>query len=165
MTLLVGIALAVLLGVILGALLARLRRRRRPSTRPPHDVASLLRSYRHGDYERVIEAAPDVIANIGAVAGASWRTRVELVWGHSYFELDRFQEAIPHLRRGLNQTSDSPEAEVRFRHCLGFALQQTGADRDARKIYKELLNDADLDPEVRTGVERNLAELDADANE
>jgi hypothetical protein len=164
-TLLVGIALAVLLGVLLGAILARLRSRRRPSTRPPHDVASLLRSYRHGDFEHVIEAAPDVTANMGAVAGASWRARLELVWGHSYFELDRYREAIPHLRRGLDESSDAPEAEVRFRHCLGFALQKTGGEREARAIYKDLVNDPDLDPEVRTGVERNLAELDADANE
>ena len=157
MTLLVGITLAVLLGVLLGAILARLRSRRRPSTRAPHDVASLLRSYRHGDYEHVIEAAPDVTANMGEVAGASWRARIELVWGHSYFELDRYREAIPHLRRGLDESVDVPEAEVRFRHCLGFALQQTGGEREARMIYEDLLNDPDLDPQVREGVQRNLA--------
>ena len=160
MTLLVGITLAVLLGVILGGILARLRSRRRPSTRAPHDVASLLRSYRHGDYEHVIDAAPHVTADMGVVAGASWRARVELVWGHSYFELDRYREAIPHLRRGLDESVDAPEAEVRFRHCLGYALQKTGSPSQARAIYKDLLSDPDLDPEVRDGVQRNLSELD-----
>jgi tetratricopeptide (TPR) repeat protein len=159
-TLLAGLALAVVLGVILGAILARLRGRRRASTKPPHDVASLLRAYRHGHYEHVIEAAPDVTANMGAVAGASWRVRLELVWGHSYFELDRYREAIPHLRRGLDESSDAPEAEVRFRHCLGYALQKTGSEREARAIYDELLSDPDLDPQVRDGVQRNLSELD-----
>jgi tetratricopeptide (TPR) repeat protein len=162
-TLLVGITLAVLLGVVLGAVLARLRSRRRRATRPPHDVAGVLRAYRHGAYEHVIEAAPDVTANMGAVVGASWRARLELVWGHSYFELDRYREAIPHLRRGLDESSDAPEAELRFRHCLGYALQKTGDDRKARAIYEDLLSDADLDPKVRAGVERNLAELDTTA--
>jgi tetratricopeptide (TPR) repeat protein len=159
-TLLVGIALAVLLGVILGMILARLRARRRPASKPPHDVAGLLRSYRHGQFDQVIEAAPEVVANLGAVAGASWRARIELVWGHSYFELDRFEESIPHFRRGLDDSPGPHEAEARFRHCLGFALQKTGDEREARAIYEELLADEDLDPEVREGVARNLAELD-----
>jgi tetratricopeptide (TPR) repeat protein len=159
-TLLVGIALAVLLGVILGGILARLRARRRPALKAPHDVAGLLRSYRHGHFDQVIDAAPDVIANMGAVSGASWRARIELVWGHSYFELDRFEESIPHFRRGLDDSPGPHEAEARFRHCLGFALQTTGHQREARAIYEELLSDDDLDPQVREGVERNLADLD-----
>jgi Flp pilus assembly protein TadD len=123
-------------------------------------VASLLRAYRHGHYEHVTEAAPDVTANMGAVVGATWRARLELLWGHSYFELDRYREAIPHLRRGLDESTDAPEAEVRFRHCLGYALQKTGNEREARSIYEDLLRDADLDPQVRNGVRRNLSELD-----
>jgi tetratricopeptide (TPR) repeat protein len=159
-SLLVGIALALVLGVILGMVLARLRHRRRPASAPPNDVASLLRAYRHGHYDRVVEAAPRVAADLGEVAGASWGSRLELVWGHSLFQLDRYEEAIPHLRRGLDESPAPQEAETRFRHCLGYALQRTGDRVGARAVYEDLLRDADLDPSVRDGVERNLAELD-----
>jgi Flp pilus assembly protein TadD len=128
-------------------------------------MASLLRTYRHADYDAVIAAAPDVLANMGEVADASWRSRLELVWGHSLFELDRYTEAIPHLRRGLDGTPSPQEAEVRFRHCLAYALHQSGDDRRARALYVELLDDADLDPTVRDGVARNLAQLDGTESE
>lgn len=161
MGLILGIVLAVALGVILGIALARLRARRQPATAPPGDMASLLRAYRHAQYDAVIAAAPNVLANMGEVGDASWRSRLELVWGHSLFELDDYAEAIPHLRRGLDGSPSPQEAEVRFRHCLAYALHQTGADREARAMYQELLDDADLDPTVRDGVARNLEQLDA----
>ncbi len=41
-----------------------------------------------------------------------------------YFELDRYDDAVPHLRRGLDRDAGPHEAEVRFRHCLGYALQR-----------------------------------------
>ena len=85
---------------------------------------------------------------------------LELVWGHSYFELDRFREAIPHLRRGLDESVDAPEAEVRFRHCLGYACGKPATSAKRRAIYEDLLSDDDLDPQVREGVRRNLGELD-----
>jgi Flp pilus assembly protein TadD len=155
----VGIALAIVLGVLLGVLLARLRARRRNATSAPKDVAGLLRTYRHGDYAAVVEAAPDVAAGMDSVADAAWRSRLELVWGHSLFQLDRFDESIMHLQRGLDEGSGPHEAEARFRHCLGFAQQQTGRMREARRTYGSLLDDPDLDPAVRTGVEKHLAQL------
>jgi hypothetical protein len=154
-----GIGLAIVLGALLGLLLARLRARRRSATSAPHDVAGVLRTYRHGHYDEVVEAAPDVLASMGAVTGATWRSRLELVWGHSLFQLDRFDESIDHFQRGLGEAPAPHEAEARFRHCLGFAQQQTGRVRDARRTYEALLSDPDLDPAVRTGVEKNLAEL------
>jgi tetratricopeptide (TPR) repeat protein len=155
----IGLAAAVVLGALLGVVLARLRARRRPAGSPPHDVASLLRAYRRGQFQQVVEAAPGVVAGIGAVTGSSWRGRVELVWGHSLFELDRYDEALVHLENGLD---DSPglEADARFRHCLGYAQQKTGRLDAARDTYERLLADLDLDPAIRDGVERNLAELD-----
>lgn len=161
----IGIALAIVLGVLLGALVARLRAGRRPVGTPPHDVASLLKTYRHGQFENVIEAAPDVLASMGVATGSRWRWRVELVWGHSLFELDRFDEAIGHLTRGLDEAPSPHEAEARFRHCLGYAQQRTDRTNDARRTYEALLDDPDLDPQVRTGVERNLAELPSIGNE
>jgi hypothetical protein len=153
------VGLAIALGALLGLFIARRRSRRRPVATPPHDVATLLRTYRHGDYEQVVKAAPGVMSSIGAVSGPSWRGRVELVWGHSLFELDRYDEAIPHLRNGLDE-SPTAEAAARFRHCLGYAQQMTGRIHDARQTYEDILDDLDLDPKVRAGVERNLAELD-----
>lgn len=125
-------------------------------------MAGLLSTYRHADYRAVVEAAPEVLVALDRDgADAAWRSRFELVWGHSLFELDRYAEAIPHLRRGLDGSPSPQEAEVRFRHCLAFALQQTGDTRGARAMYVELLDDADLDSTVRDGVARNLAQLDA----
>jgi hypothetical protein len=157
--LLLGIAVAVLLGVVLGVVVARRRAQRRPVGAPPHDVASLLKTYRHGNYQEVVDAAPNVVTGMGVVSGGRWRWRLELVWGHSLFELDRYDEAIGHLARGLDESPSPHEAEARFRHCLGFAQQATGRLDDARRTYERLLDDPDLDPAVRTGVERNLAEL------
>ena len=159
MELLLGIAAAIVLGVLLGVLIARRRARHRPPGAAPHDVAGLLRAYRHGHYDEVVASAPDVAAGIGAITGTTWRSRVELVWGHSLFELDRYEEAVVHLRRGLDESTGPHEAEARFVHCLGFAQQVTGRTDEALRTYQSLLDDPDLDPEIRTGVERNLAEL------
>jgi Flp pilus assembly protein TadD len=159
-SLVVGIVLAVLLGVGLGVLLARLRARRKPAVAPPGDLAGVLQAYRRAHYDEVVDAAPAVLSDMDEASRTTWRPRLELVWGHSLFELDRYAEAIPHLRRGLEDGTGPHEAESRFQHCLGFALQQTGDDAGARAIYTGLLDDADLDPTVRAGVERNLAELD-----
>ena len=160
MELVLGLVSAVVLGVLLGVVLARLRARRRPTGTPPHDVASLLRSYRRGQFQQVVDAAPGVMASIGAVTGSSWRGRIELVWGHSLFELDRYEEALVHLRHGLDQSTGPIEADARFRHRVGYAQQMTGRVDEARGTYEALLADLDLDPTVRAGVERHLAELD-----
>jgi Flp pilus assembly protein TadD len=160
MGLVVGIVLAVLLGVGIGILLARLRARRRLTGAPPQDLAGVLRAYRHARYDEVVDAAPSVLSDMDAATRATWRPRLELVWGHALFELDRYAEAIPHLKRGLDETEGPHEAESRFRHCLGFALHRTGDDAGARAVYTALLSDDDLDPTVRAGVERNLEELD-----
>jgi tetratricopeptide (TPR) repeat protein len=157
--LLLGIAAAIVLGVLLGVLIARYRARVRPGGSPPHDVAGLLRSYRHGHHDAVVRAAPEVVASLGATTGTAWRSRVELVWGHSLFELDRYDEAIVHLQRGLDESPAPQEAESRFLHCLGYAQQKTGRIDAATRTYERLLADPDLDPSVRSGVERNLAEL------
>jgi tetratricopeptide (TPR) repeat protein len=159
----VGIVLAIVLGVLLGALLARLRARRRGAAGAPRDVAGLLRTYRHGHYDEVVEAAPEILASMGAVTGAAWRSRLELVWGHSLFQLDRFDDAIDHLERGLDESPSPPEAEARFRHCLGYAQQQAGRVREARRTYESLLSDPDLDPDVRTRVEKHIAELNRES--
>jgi hypothetical protein len=160
MELVVGLVLAVVLGVLLGVVLARRRARRRPDDSPPHDVATLLRAYRRGQFDQVVEAAPGVMASVGAVPGSSWRGRVELVWGHSLFELDRYEEALVHLRRGLDASPEPVEADARFRHCLGYAQQMTGRVGEARVTYEGLLADLDLDPTIRVNVERNLAQLE-----
>jgi tetratricopeptide (TPR) repeat protein len=152
---------AVLVGAAIGVVIARRRARHRSFGVPPKDVAGVLRAYRHGHYEQVVASAPDVVASMGAVTGAVWRSRLELVWGHSLFELDRYEEAVVHLQRGLDESPAPPEASARFAHCLGYALQVTGRADEARQTYERLLADPDLDPTVRTGVERNLAELRA----
>jgi len=159
MDLVVGIALAVLLGVVLGVVLARLRARRRLAGGPPRDLEGVLRAYRHARYAEVVDAAPGVLSDMDAATRDRWRARLELVWGHALFELDRYDEAIPHLRRGLDGSEGPFEAEARFRHCLGYSLQCTGDVAGARAVYTELLDDDDLDPTVRAGVERNLEQL------
>jgi Flp pilus assembly protein TadD len=159
MSLVLGIVLAVLLGVGIGILLARLRARRQTAGAAPRDLQGVLQAYRQARYDEVIEAAPGVLSDMDATTRATWRPRLELVWGHALFELDRYAEAIPHLRRGLEDGEGPREAEARFRHCLGYALHQTGDDAGARAVYTALLDDDDLDPTVRAGVERNLAEL------
>lgn len=161
MDLVLGITAAVLLGVVLGIVIARRRAQRRPVNAPPHDVASLLKTYRHGDFQAVVDAAPTVVAGMGVVSGSQWRWRLELVWGHALFELDRYDEAITHLTRGLDEAPTPHEAEARFRHCLGYAQQATGRIADARMTYHRLLDDPDLDPAVRRGVERNLADIES----
>jgi hypothetical protein len=160
-----GVVVAIVLGAALGVVIARRRARRRPIGTPPHDVAGLLKSYRHGRYDQVIAAAPDVVAGMGAAVGGQWRWRLELVWGHALFETDRYEEAIAHLARGLDDAPSPHEAEARFRHCLGYAQQATGRTSDARETYESLLADPDLDPAVRDGVERNLAELPGDGGD
>jgi hypothetical protein len=158
--LVVGVVLAVLLGVGLGVVLARLRARKRAAGTPPQDVAGLLRAYRRGQFQQVVEAAPGVVAGLGPDAESSWRGRVELVWGHSLFELDRYEEALLHLQDGLDRSNGPVEADARFRHCVGYAQQMTGRTAEARATYERLLADLDLDPAIRAGVERNLADLD-----
>lgn len=157
MDLVVGIVVAIVLGALLGVLIARLRTRRASSGSPPRDVAGLLRSYRQGHYGDVVDAAPGVARDLGD--GSAWRARVELVWGHSLFQLDRYEEAATHLGRGLDGTTGPLEAEARFVHCLGYAYQRTGRREEAMRTYEALLDDPDLDPSVRRGVERNLSEL------
>ena len=65
-----------------------------------------------------------------------WRPALELALGHSLAELDRFDEAVPHLERGLllqaalrhaSGEGDRPVAgEAQLRHVLGYAYARTG---------------------------------------
>lgn len=90
-----------------------------------------------------------------------WRTRVHLVLGHSYFDAGDYPSAIEHLTAGLDSPADNDTTgRARFEHCLGFAYQQTGQPDQARVIYARLLDDEDLDPVVREGVARHLAQID-----
>lgn len=154
------IVVGLLLGAVAGYLLLRRRRDaagRPVPGRPPSDLHALLATYRRGDYRAVVAGGPAAAA--GNLSPTE-RARLELVWGHALFQLDAFDQAVPHLEAGLG-SGLVPEGEARFRHCLGFAYQATGRRRDARREYDALLADDDLDPTVRDAVARHVAELDA----
>jgi Flp pilus assembly protein TadD len=159
--LLVTIVVGIAAGVLAGYLLVRSRRSaaaRRLAGRVPTDLRSVLDAYRRGDYPAVVAGGPAAARESLAPVQ---RARLDLVWGHALFQLDRFTEAVPHLEAGLG-TGLAPEGEARFRHCLGYAYQATGRRRDARRVYDALLADEDLDPTVRDAVGAHVAELEHD---
>ncbi len=162
MELVLTILVGVVLGVLAGYLLVRLRRRGAARGRAgpvPTDLRSVLDAYRRADYAAVIAGGP---AAADETLTPVQRARLDLVWGHALFQVDRFTEAIPHLEAGLG-AGLVPEGEARFRHCLGFAYQASGRRRDARRTYDALLADEDLDPAVRDAVAAHVAQLDAEA--
>ena len=148
-------------GAVVGYLLVRARRAvpRRSAAPVPADLRSVFDAYRRADYPAVLAAAP---AAAGAELTPLQRARLDLVWGHALFQLDRFAEAIGHFEAGLG-TGLVPVGEARFRHCLGYAYQATGRRHDARRVYDDLLADEDLDPAVRDAVSAHLRRLEADA--
>lgn len=175
------IALTIIVAVLAGAawvlVLSRTgRRRSKPRPAPekgahsgPPDTEAVLSAYRRKDYEAVVALAPAAIQALdaGTPEGATWRRRLELISGHSHFELDHFTDAVALLESGLgteggddDETAPEQTARARFMHCLGFAHHRIGNTGRAREIYDELLADQDLDPAIRTLVEQNLDGLD-----
>jgi Flp pilus assembly protein TadD len=160
--LLVTVLVGVALGVVAGYLLVRSRRAasaRRSAGQVPTDLRSVLDAYRRRDYPAVVAGGP---AAADETLTPVQRARLDLVWGHALFQVDRFSEAIPHLEAGLD-TGLVPEGEARFRHCLGYAYQAAGRRRDARRVYDALLADEDLDPAVRDAVAVHVAALEEEA--
>lgn len=146
-------------GAVVGAFLVRSRRaaaNRRALGPTPADLRGVLEAYRRADYPAVIEGGP--AAASGPLTPLQ-RARLDLVWGHALFQLDRFAEAIPHLEAGLG-AGLATEGEARFRHCLGYAYQVVGRRRDARRVYEALLADEDLDPAVRDAVATHARHLE-----
>lgn len=135
---------------------------------PHRDVEAVLRSYRRGRWAAVADAAPPLLERT-AEGDEHWRPAVELALGHSLAELDRFDEAVPHLERGLllqaalrhaSGEGDQPVAgEARLRHVLGYAYARTGRTGAARREYRRVLDTPGLEPGVRAGVERSLEAL------
>jgi len=172
-----AIPVAIVLGVAWVLLTQRSRRRQTlplPDTEARNPLEHLLKAYRAGRYSEVNAEAPPVLAELAAdptdPLAMRWRARIQLVHGHSLFQVDRFAEAVPELEAGLAAADaargNGPplEGEARFRHCLGFAYQATGRTDQARAVYDDLLADEDLDPTVREGVAKHLAQLDAPAD-
>lgn len=162
------VLLAVLAAAALGALTAYLLRRapaRRRLRGAPREVEAVLGSYRRGRWAAVADDAPPMLARPGA-GDERWRPALELALGHSLAELDRFEEAIPHLERGLLLQAalrhaagegDRPvPGEAKLRHVLGYAYARAGRTGAARREYRRVLDTPGLDPDVRAGVERSL---------
>jgi Flp pilus assembly protein TadD len=167
---LVGVAVAVALGVGWALVLRRSGRRRRLAG-APKDVDRLLAAYRRSDWATVADGAPDVLGRPSDGADQAWRPALELALGQSLVELDRPDEAIAHLERGLllqvavrraHTGGDRPDpGEAKLRHLLGWAYAATGRSAQARREYRRLLAQPDLDPDVRRRVEASLAALDS----
>lgn len=167
-----GIVLTIVVALALGALwvvLLRRRPRRTGVAGAPKDVDKVLGEYRKAQWQQVAIDAPVVLARPSDGGDKAWRPRLELALGHSLVELDNFEQAIPHLERGLllqsavrrSQTgSDVPEtADATFRHLLGWAYAQTGRTAQARREYRRVLETPGLDPKVRARVEAGLEAL------
>lgn len=177
MSLWLAVPLAVALGVAWVLLTQRSRSRRPlplPDSEARNPLEQVLKAYRAGRYQEVNAGAPAVLAELGTDAddplATRWRARIQLVYGHSLFQEDRFADAVPQLEAGLAAADaargDGPplEGESRFRHCLGYAYQATGRTEQARAVYEDLLADEDLDPTVRDGVAKHLTTLDESAD-
>lgn len=168
-----GIVLTIVAALVLGGLwvvLLRRRPRRSGVAGAPKDVDKVLDEYRKGRWSQVALDAPGVLARPSDGGDKAWRPRLELALGHSLVELDDFEQAIPHLERGLllqsavrrSQTgSDVPEtADATFRHLLGWSYAQTGRTAQARREYRRVLETPGLTEAVRARVEAGLAALD-----
>lgn len=167
-----GILLTIVAALALGALwvvLLRRRPRRSGVAGAPKDVDRVLHEYRKAQWQQVALDAPRVLARPSDGGDKAWRPRLELALGHALVELDEFEQAIPHLERGLllqsavrrSQTgSDVPEtADATFRHLLGWAYARTGRTAQARREYRRVLDTPGLAPAVRTKVEASLDAL------
>ena len=167
MTLLLTGLVAVVLGAGWVVLLRRRPRRGRLAGAPP-EVERALSAYRRGRWDEVVATAPGLLARPDG-DDTRWRPALELALGHSLSELDRFDEAIPHLDRGLllqaalrnaGGAGTAPLAgEAKLRHVLGYAYAATGRTSAARREYRRVLEIPDLDPEVRARVQASLDAL------
>ena len=119
---------------------------------------------------QVATDAPGLLARPSDGGDKTWRPALELALGHSLVEIDRPEDAIAHLERGLllqsalrraQGGSDVPEsADAKFRHLLGWAYAQTGRTAQARREYRRVLDIPGLDPAIRVRVEASLDALD-----
>lgn len=168
MDIVVGLLIAVALGVLWVVLMRRSAGRRRLLS-APRDVTRVLDRYRKGDWAETVAEAPGLLARPSDGGDETWRPALELALGHSLVEVDRFEEAVPHLERGLLLQSavrraqgrgDAPDAgEAKLRHVLGFAYARTGRTAQARREYRRVLDIPGLDPAVRVRVEASLDAL------
>lgn len=163
-----GLLVAVAMGVVWVMVLRRSGRRR---TLPgaSKEVKALLVAYQRADWAKVADGGPAALSRPSDGEDQTWRPALELALGHSLVELDRPDDAIGHLERGLllqaavrrartgADTSDPSEAKLR--HLLGWAYASTGRTAQARKEYRRILDVAGLDPAIRTKVEASLQAL------
>jgi hypothetical protein len=168
----VEIVVGVLVAVAVGAawvLLLRRSGRRRGLPGAPKDVNRLLAAYRRSEWTAVADGAPTVLAGPSDGADQTWRPALELALGQSLVELDRPDEAIDHLERGLllqaavrrTTGGDSTQpGEAKLRHLLGWSYAATGRSAQARREYRRVLDQPGLDPDIRRRVEASLAALD-----
>ncbi|HEY6534154.1 MAG TPA: tetratricopeptide repeat protein [Acidimicrobiales bacterium] len=169
MEIVLSVVVAVAIGVVWVLVLRRAGRRRTISG-APKDVRALLSAYQRAQWAVVADGAPEVLARPSDGADQSWRPALELALGQSLVELDRCDEAIGHLERGLllqaavrrsRTGGDTPDpGEAKLRHLLGWAYADTGRTAQARKEYRRILDVAGLDPAIRTKVEASLEALD-----
>lgn len=168
MKIVVSLAVALALGVV-WVLVLRHSSSSRTVAGAPKDVSRLLSSYRRSAWADVASGAPAILARPGDGGDETWRPALELALGHALVELDRPDEAIPHLERGLllqaavrraQGGGEGPEAgEAKLRHVLGWAYASTGRTAQARKEYRRVLELPSLDPEVRAKVQTALDAL------
>lgn len=169
MDLVVSILVALALGVLWVVVLRRSGRGRRRLAGAPKDVDRVLETYRKGRWADVTQAAPPLLARPSDGGDEQWRPALELALGQSLVELDRPEEAIPHLERGLLLQSAVRRAtgagheplagEAKLRHVLGWAYASTGRTAQARREYRRVLDTPGLDPDIRVRVEASLDAL------
>ncbi len=169
MDILATVAVAVALGVG-WALLLRRTARRRTIPGAPKDASAVLDAYRRGRWAAVVDGAGPVLARPSDDGDHAWRPAVELALGHALVETGRPTDAIAHLERGLllqsalrraRSGTDTPDAgEAKLRHVLGWAYASTGRTAQARREYRRVLDQPDLDAEIRGRVEASLDALD-----
>lgn len=176
MSILASVLIAVGAGTLWAMALRRSRSRRRVIDAPPTATAA-LRAYTKGRWDRVIAVAPQALAapddvDDDSASSSDWRPAVELAFGHSLVQRDRFAEAIPHLERGLllqaarrrrDGLGDAPTAsEAKLRHLLGFSHAATGDPIAAAREYRRVLATPQLDPSIASRVRSALDQLAAE---
>jgi len=87
-----------------------------------------------GEYEQLISYAMPLVDEMGAKSAS----QIHLLIGRSYFELERYQEALPHLEFYAQGSKKMSAADF---YQLGYAQYKSGAFKEAAANLKQLASE------------------------